>query len=313
MKELWVEQYRPKTIEECILPKRIKDIFKGYIEKKEIPNLILSGSQGLGKTSVARAIINELGAEYLFVDASSDNGKAMLETTLEPFAQTISMVNMSVPKIALLDEADGLTLNVQRAFRPFIEAYNKSTRFIFTCNFPERIIKPIKSRCACFDFTITNADKSDIFKQFVYRCKNILDENNVTYDERILAMFVAKHFPDFRRVINELQSYASAHNVIDEGIMSAGFENDIADNLYPLIKSCKFNDVRKWIGETVSSPEDIFNSLYKRMNDYVPKEKQPELVLKLAEYQFYSSSVMNQNINLMALMTELMSILYEKK
>jgi DNA polymerase III delta prime subunit len=227
-----------------------------------------------------------------------------------PYASTISIENNEVPKFILCDEADHLTSTAQASLRPVIERYSLTTRFIFTGNYAERIIPALKSRCACFDFSITKEDKPQLMMNFFKRCEFILQDNGVEYDKKVLMTFISKVFPDFRRTINELQSYSIGYGKIDEGILTIGLSNTIADEIYPLLKEKKFDAVRKWVAESVNSPEDVFASMYNRMNDYVTeKEKQPELILILAQYQDYATRVVNQNINLMACFTECMNVL----
>ena len=307
---LWFEKYRPKKIDDCILTENMTKTFKGFIKKKEVPNLMLTGTQGSGKTTLGRVIANELGAEMLYIDCSTDNGKAMIQEMIVPYASTISIENNEVPKIILADECDYLTNQAQASLRPIIERYSLTTRFIFTGNYAERIIPALKSRCACFDFSITKEDKPQLMANFFKRCEFILHDNGVEYDKKVLMTFISKAFPDFRRIINELQSYSIGRGVIDEGILTIGLANTIADEVYPLLKEHKFDMARKWVAESVNSPEDVFSSLYNRMNDYVTqKEKQPELILILAQYQDYATRVANQNINLMACFTEMMNVL----
>ena len=306
---LWFEKYRPKKISDCILSDRMMKIFKGFIKNKEVPNLMLTGSQGTGKTTLGRVIANELDAELLYIDCSTDSGKTMIQEMIVPFASTISIENPDVPKFILADECDYLSSNAMASLRPIIERYSLTTRFIFTGNYAERIIPALKSRCSCFDFSITKEDKPQLMMNFFKRCEFILNDNNVEYDKKVLMTFISKVFPDFRRTINELQAYATGYGKIDEGILTVGLSNEIADEIYPLLKEHKFDSARKWVSESVNSPEDVFASMYNRMNDYVPKEKQPELILILAQYQDYATRVANQNINLMACFTEAMNVL----
>ena len=304
---LWFEKYRPSCLEECILPKAMMKIFKGYVEKKEMPNLMLTGFQGTGKTTLAKVMVKELNADSMFIDCSTDNGKAMIETQVVPFASTMSLGNQEVPKIIICDESDGLSAASMRSFRPIMEKYALTTRFIFTANYPEKIIPALKSRCACFDFSQKKTEKPQMMAAIMKRCKHILDDNKIKYDAKILGMFIAKWHPDFRRILNELQSYATGNGAIDEGILTAGTKNDIADQLYPLILAKEFTKCKQWVADSIDSPEDIFAALYNRMNDYVKPEFQSECIIQLAAYQEYSSHVMNQQINTMALLVELMN------
>lgn len=454
---LWFEKYRPSCLEECILPKAMMKIFKGYVEKKEMPNLMLTGFQGTGKTTLAKVMVKELNADSMFVDCSTDNGKAMIETQVVPFASTLSLGNQEVPKIIICDECieehetvrigtvddwkdvpireldwgkeypvvsfnsetetlendtahlvvdretyqnevmlsggitiktsgshpflckesdgtwsvhqikdgiagrycgvwingklelrrvdfvlrsykkkirvmdievhknhtfitsngiithncDGLSAAAQKSFRPVIEKYALTTRFIFTANYPEKIIPALKSRCACFDFSQKKTEKPQMMAATMKRCKHILDDNQIKYDSKVLGMFIAKWHPDFRRILNELQSYATGNGAIDEGILTAGTKNDIADQLYPLILAKEFTKCKQWVADSIDSPEDIFAALYNRMNDYVKPELQSECIIQLAAYQEYSSHVMNQQINTMALLVELMNSIGE--
>ena len=218
---LWFEKYRPQTLEDCILPKAMLKIFQGYIDKKEMPNLMLTGFQGTGKTTLAKVMVNSLNADSMFVDCSTDNGKAMIAEQVVPFASTMSLGNQTVPKIIICDEADGLSAAAQKSLRPVIEKYALTTRFVFTANYPEKIIPALKSRCACFDFSQKKSEKPQMMVSIFKRCKHILDDNGIKYDSKVLKLFISKWHPDFRRILNELQSYATGYGAIDEGILTA--------------------------------------------------------------------------------------------
>ena len=304
---LWFEKYRPSSLDECILPKTMMKIFQGYIDKNEMPNLMLTGFQGTGKTTLAKVMVSSLKADSMFIDCSTDNGKAMIETQVVPFASTMSLGNQGAVKIIICDEADGLSAAAQKSFRPIIEKYALTTRFIFTANYPEKIIPALKSRCACFDFSQKKAEKPQMMVAIFKRCKHILDDNGIKYDPKVLKLFISKWHPDFRRILNELQSYATGYGEINEGILSAGTNSDIADQLYPLILAADFKKCKQWVADSIDSPEDVFSALYSRMNDYVKPERQAECIVQLALYQEYSSHVMNQQINTMALLVELMN------
>lgn len=304
---LWFEKYRPQKLEDCILPKAMLKIFQGYIDKKEMPNLMLTGFQGTGKTTLAKVMVNSLNADSMFVDCSTDNGKAMIAEQVVPFASTMSLGNQTVPKIIICDEADGLSAAAQKSLRPVIEKYALTTRFVFTANYPEKIIPALKSRCACFDFSQKKAEKPQMMVSIFKRCKHILDDNGIKYDSKVLKLFISKWHPDFRRILNELQSYATGYGAIDEGILTASTGSDIADQLYPLILAGDFKKCKQWVADSIDSPEDVFAALYSRMNDYVKPEQQAECILQLAAYQEYSSHVLNQQINTMALLVELMN------
>lgn len=306
--DLWVEKYRPKVIDDCILTERVKKQLKGFIKKKNVPNLLFTAGPGCGKTTLARAIVRELGAEQLFIDCSTDNGKQMIHDMIVPFASTLSMGNQDVKKFIICDESDGLTVQAQRSLRPIIEQYAATTRFIFTGNYPERFIDALKSRCAQIDMSIRKDDKLQLCRAFYQRCEMILKENNIECDMKVLGMFIMKRFPDYRKIINELQSYSSAYSKIDSGILTAATDQ-IASVIYPILKEKKFDECRKWVAETINSPDDIFSSLYKNLDEYIDKKKQPDVILALAQYQEYASHVVNQQINLMACFTEIMLVL----
>lgn len=305
---LWVEKYRPKLLADCVLPDRIEKTIRGYIEKNDLPNLMLFGTQGSGKTTVAKCLINELQAESLFIDASSDNGKQMIQDSVIPFASTVSIMNGSVPKVILMDESDGLTPQAQQALRPNIELYSKAARFIFTGNYSAKFIPALKSRCVQFDFSIKKEDKPELMLKFFKRVSMILEENNIEYDKRILAQFISELFPDYRKIINEIQGFSTAYGKITEGILTARADT-ISSSIYPLLKSKKFEDVRRWTLENTNTSDDIFRALFNTMPEYIEQKKQPEVILILADYQFKSSSVANQTLNLLACFVEIMSIL----
>lgn len=310
--KLWVEKYRPQTIQGCIIPSNIKAIMKKYVEDGNMTNLFLYGPPGSGKTSLAKALCNDLKAEVLFIDASSNNGKALIENSIVPFASTVSMYNDETSKVVILDEADGLTPQAQQAFRPIIEMYEKTTRFIFTCNFANKIIEPIKSRCTVFNFGYTPDVIDDLKMQMLKRCIGILKHEKIEVVEdsqEILKQFIDKKFPDFRSIINELQAY-TYDNKLDSGILTQkNVSGDISKELWTIIKGSNFDTARKWVLESLMTPEDIFSNLYNNIDDYVNIEKIPECILAIAEYQYKSAFVSNQNINTMALLMNLMEIL----
>lgn len=451
---LWVEKYRPRILDDCVIPDKLKKTLKGFVKKNEIPNIMFTGTQGTGKTTCAKALIRELDAEYIHINCSEASGKAMIEESVIPFASTISIQNPDTPKFILCDECleenetvrigtvddykdvplkelsfgqeypivsmnmqtgelvndtgylcvskkdtiykvsfmdghiircnskhpfvlmdkhgtfykarlcetnlvgklcvffdhagekhiveircveredvgivmdvtvrgnhtfvtsgglvtsncDYLTPHAQATLRGVIEQFSLTTRFIFTANYPERIIPALKSRCTHFDMSIDKADKPELLMQFYKRCANILQENGVTFEQKPLGIFIAKHFPDFRKIINELQSYSSASGSIDSGILTLATDT-IANSLFPLLKDKDFDGCRKWVSENLSSPEDVFTSLYNNLKDCVAPHQQPEIILILAQYQDYATRVANQQLNLMACFVEIMSSL----
>lgn len=302
---LWVEKYRPKTIDECILPDTLKHTFKDYIAQGELPTFLLSGSAGVGKTTVAKALCNEIGAEYLFINGS-DEGRSIdiLRTTIRGFASTVSLTDAK--KVVIIDEADGMNpQSIQPALRSFIEEFSSNCRFIFTCNHKNRIIEPIQSRCAVIDFKIDNSEKPKMMGNFFKRITEILKTEQIEFDPKVVAELVSKHFPDFRRVLNELQRY-SVSGKIDSGILvNIGKESykDLIKNL----KDKNFTEVRKWVSKNSDGePSHIFKELYDTATETMDKSSIPSLVLILADYQYRAAFVVDHEINLMAALTEIM-------
>ena len=301
---LWVEKYRPQTIDECILPDDIKSTFKEFVKKGEIPNLLLCGSAGTGKTTVARALCEELGCDYIVINGS-DEGRQIdtLRTKIKQFASAFSFENKT--KVVILDEADYLNKDsVQPALRAFIENFSENCRFIFTCNYKQRIISPLHSRTTVVEFALRNEDKPDLCVSFLKRMQDILSSEGVEYKTSVLAELLKKYFPDYRRVINELQRYSSS-DIIDEGIL-----NNIAEiNTKELITSLKEKDwkkMRKWVANNVDSdPQGIFRFIF---DSLVPEiSTVPQMVLLIADYQYKSAFVADQEINLIACLTEIMA------
>ncbi len=301
---LWVEKYRPQTIDDCILPDDIKSTFKEFVKKGEIPNLLLCGSAGTGKTTVARALCEELGCDYIVINGS-DEGRQIdtLRTKIKQFASAFSFENKT--KVVILDEADYLNKDsVQPALRAFIENFSENCRFIFTCNYKQRIISPLHSRTTVVEFALRNEDKPDLCVSFLKRMQDILSSEGVEYKTSVLAELLKKYFPDYRRVINELQRYSSS-DIIDEGIL-----NNIAEiNTKELITSLKEKDwkkMRKWVANNVDSdPQGIFRFIF---DSLVPEiSTVPQMVLLIADYQYKSAFVADQEINLIACLTEIMA------
>jgi DNA polymerase III delta prime subunit len=302
---LWVEKYRPSKIDECILPKNLKETFKQFIQTGELPNFLFCGTAGVGKTTVAKALCNEIGAEYLLINGSEESGIDVLRTKIKSFASTVSLTDSK--KVIILDEADYLNPNsTQPALRAFIEEFSNNCRFIFTCNFKNRIIEPLHSRCAVVDFKIENTEKQEIAAAFFKRTMGILKAENVEADQKVVAELVTKHFPDWRRVLNELQRY-SVSGKIDSGILV----NMTEDSFKELLKNMKeknFTEVRKWVAKNGDSETiNIFRQLYDTASANMEPNSIPQLVLILADYQYKAAFVADHELNLMAALTEVMS------
>ena len=306
MKEfLWVEKYRPKKIEDCVLPNSTKAAFKQFVDNKEIPNLLLGGTAGTGKTTAAKAMLEEIGCDYIVINGSMNGNIDTLRTEIKNFASTVSFTNSR--KYVILDEADYLNPNsTQPALRNFMEEYSKNCGFILTCNFKNRIIEPLHSRCSVIEFKITNTEKPKIASCFFKRVCNILKTENVEFDEKVIAEVITKHFPDFRRVLNELQRY-SAVGKIDTGILANQFDTNIK-TLLNHMKKKSFKDVRIWVSENSDmDSSEFFRAVYDNANEIVKPQSLPQLIVTLADYQYKNAFVADQEINIMACLIEIMS------
>ena len=302
---LWVEKYRPKTIEECILPEDTKAIFQGFLEQGEIPNLLLSGSAGVGKTTVAKALCDELGVDSYVINGS-DEGRFLdtVRNQAKTFASTVSLTSQSRHKVIIVDEADNTTADVQLLLRAAIEEFQGNCRFIFTCNYKNKIIAPLHSRCSVVDFN-GKVNKKQLAEAFFNRVKVILEMEMVKYEEKVLAAVVTKYFPDFRRTINELQRY-SATGQIDSGILSSGNDFSI-EKVVGYLRKKEFTNMKKWVTQNMDNePQVIMRKIYDNLYQYFDPKSIPEAVLIISEYQYKSSFVVDQEINLVAFMTELM-------
>jgi DNA polymerase III delta prime subunit len=300
---LFTEKFRPKTIADCVLPDRLKKVFQEYVTKEEIPNLLLSGTAGVGKTTVARALCDEIGLNYLFINSSEDRGIDMLRTKIMGYASTVSLTGGR--KVIILDEADGLTPEAQDALRGAIEAFSSNCTFILTCNFKAKLKDAIHSRCSVIDFTLRNEEKPIMAGLFFKRLKDILDEEGISYDKNALAKIVEKYFPDYRRTLNELQRFASTG--IDAGAVAQINDLKTIADLVGYLKDKNFGEMRKWI--TVNSdidPSRIFRKIYDGMYSYLQPKSIPQCVIILAKYQYQAAFVADQEINLAACLTEIM-------
>lgn len=303
-KFLFVEQYRPRTIEDCILPKSIKQTFRDILKSGKMQNLLLAGGAGCGKTTVAKALCSELELDALFVNASEESGIDVIRTKVRNFASTVSL--HGGVKVVILDEADYLNAqSSQPALRGMIEEFHTNCRFIFTCNFKNRIIEPIHSRCTVIEFQIPNAEKPAIAAQFMGRCEMILNDHEIPFDKKVVAQLIMKHFPDFRRVLNEMQRYSVAGS-IDAGILSTIGELHVKE-LVAALKAKQFTDMRKWVVANIDNdPAQIFRKIYDAAYEVMEKASIPQLVLIIADYQYKSAFVADQEINLVAALTEIM-------
>jgi DNA polymerase III delta prime subunit len=302
---LWCEKYRPKTIEECILPEQVKHTFKQYIAEGQLPNFIFSGTAGVGKTTVARALCNELGADYLFINGSEERGIDVLRHKIKQFASSVSLVSGGT-KVVILDEADYLTPDTQAALRAFIEEFSNNCRFILTCNFKNRIIAPLHSRCAVVEFRIESKDKPKIAAAFYRRVVDVLGFENVTYDNKVVAKVVETFFPDFRRVLNELQRY-SVGGKIDTGIL-ASMSDESMKELVGYLKEKDFSKARLWVAKNNDIETSVlFRRLYDTATDFLEGASIPQLVLILADYQYKAAFVADIEVNNVAALTEIMA------
>ena len=302
---LWVEKYRPKTVDDAILPKHLKKTFKEILKTGEIPNLLFTGTAGVGKTTVAKALCNELGLDYLLVNGSEEGNIDTLRNKIKHFASTVSL--QGGYKVVILDEADYLNpQSTQPALRGFIEEFSNNCRFIMTCNFKNRIIEPLHSRCSVVEFNIAKKDMPDLCGSFMKRVGTILDGENVKYDQAVIAELIMKHMPDWRRVLNELQRY-SVSGTIDTGILVSLSEVSIG-NLMSAMKDKNFKKMRQWVTDNIDQePAALFRKVYDNMAEYVEPQSIPQLVLILADYQYKNSFVADHELNMVACCTEIMA------
>jgi len=302
---LWVEKYRPQKIDDCVLPDSLKKTFHEYIAQGELPTFLFCGSAGVGKTTVAKALCNEIGAEFLFINGSEESGIDVLRTKIKSFASSVSLTDAK--KVVILDEADYLNPNsTQPALRAFIEEFSANCRFIFTCNYKNRIIEPLHSRCAVIDFKIDNKDKQETMAGFFKRAVQILKQEEVEFDPKVVAEVVAKHFPDYRRVLNELQRY-SVSGKIDTGILVNVGEESYKE-LMKNLREKNFTEVRKWVGKNSDMDSvALFRELYDNANTLLEQSSIPQLVITLADYQYKAAFVADHELNTMAALTEIMA------
>ena len=303
---LFVEKYRPQVIDDCILPDDTKKTFKEFVAKGEIPNLLLAGPPGIGKTTIAKALCNELGADYYVINGS-DEGRFLdtVRNQAKNFASTVSLTGSSKHKVIIIDEADNTGNDVQLLLRANIEAFYNNCRFIFTCNYKNKIIEPLHSRCAVIDFTIKGKQRVQLAGSFFQRLQSILDAEKIEYDEKVVAELVSKHFPDFRRVLNECQRYSTGGK-IDSGIL-ASFSDISVNELVKHLKEKNFTEVRKWVVTNLDNDSSlILRRVYDTLYDALVPGSIPAAVLIVAKYQYQIAFVADQEINLLAALTEIM-------
>ena len=303
---LWVEKYRPQTIEDCILPESIKKTFQGFLSKGEVPNLLLAGPAGCGKTTVAKALCNELGVD-VYVINGSDEGRFLdtVRNTAKNFASTVSLSSTARHKVIIIDEADNTTNDVQLLLRAFTEEFSGNCRFIFTCNFKNKIIEPLHSRCACIDFSTDRKSKPQLASTFFNRLRFILEREGVEADPKVLIELINKHFPDWRRVLNECQRYSSS-GTIDAGIL-AQFSDVKVNDLIKHLKEKDFKEVRKWVVNNLDNDASVLlRRVYDALYGSLAPNSIPAAVLVIAKYQYQIAFVADQEINMLACLTEIM-------
>lgn len=301
---LYVEKYRPHKIEDCILPDRLKKVFQEYVTKGDIPNLMLTGTAGCGKTTVAKAMCEEIGCNFLFINSSDERGIDTLRTKIKGYASTVSLTGGR--KVIILDEADYLTPEAQAGLRGAIEEFSENCSFIFTCNFKARLIDALHSRCSVIDFALKGDEKAKMAAQMFKRLSVILKEEDITYDKDVLGKIVQRYFPDYRRTLNELQRYSTSGN-IDAGVLSQVESVRKLDDLIKALKEKDFSTMRKWVVNNSDIDQSrIFRSIYDNLCVYLKPESVPQAVVNLAKYQYQAAFVADQELNLVACLTELM-------
>ena len=303
---IWVEKYRPKTIEECILPESIKKTFRDFLNTGEIPNMLLAGPPGVGKTTVAKALCNELGVDYYVINGS-DEGRFLdtVRNNAKNFASTVSLASEAKHKVIIIDEADNTGNDVQLLLRAFIEEFASNCRFIFTCNYKNKILAPLHSRCAVVEFSVKGKEKQTIAAEFFKRLNFILDKEQIEYDKKVLVQLINKHFPDWRRILNECQRY-SVGGKIDSGIL-ATFTDIAVNDLIKNLKEKNFPEVRKWINGNMDNDTTVLlRRIYDVLYDTLVPNTIPAAVLVIAKYQYQAAFVADQEINMLACLTEIM-------
>jgi DNA polymerase III delta prime subunit len=299
---LWVEKYRPQKVADCILPERLKTPFQEYVNQNHIPNLLLSGSAGVGKTTVAKALCKEIGCDYMVLNGSDENGVDTIRTKIKSYASSMSFSGGR--KVIILDEADYLTPNAQAILRNAIEEFETNCSFIFTCNFKAKIMDALHSRCAVIDFTLKNEEKEEMAASFFKRIIGILQTEKIEYEQKVVAEIVKKHFPDFRRTINELQRF-SQFGKIDIGVLAQVTDVSLSD-VTKFLKEKDFKNIRKWVASNQIDSQTIFRKLYDSLYDILVPQSVPQAVIILADYQYKAAFIADAEINIVACLTELM-------
>jgi DNA polymerase III delta prime subunit len=301
---LWAQAYRPKTVQECILPERLKNVFQEFVHSGDIPNLMLTGTAGVGKTTIALAMCEELDISYLFINSSDERGIDVLRTKIKNYASTFSFDGKR--KVIILDEADYITPEAQAALRGSMEEFSSNCSFILTCNFKARLIEAIHSRCSVIDFTLHGDEKPKMAAAFMSRITDILTKENVEYDKNVLVEIVKKYFPDFRRTLNELQRY-SANGALDAGVLAQVSTIRNMNELVKHLKDKNFSEMRKWVvSNSDIDPARVYRKIYDSLYEYMKLECIPQAVVILAKYQYQSAFVADTEINLVACLTEIM-------
>ena len=303
---LWVEKYRPKTVSETILPESLKNTFQKIVDTGELPNMLFTGTAGLGKTTVARAMCNELELDYIIINGSEEGNIETLRTKIKQFASTVSL--MGGYKVVILDEADYLNpQSFQPALRGFIEEFSNNCRFILTCNFKNRIIEPLHSRCGVYEFNKSIKDKAGLAAQFMKRTTTILEDEGIGYDQMSIADLIMKFAPDWRRVLNELQRHSIGTKFIDDSVLKNVKDKNF-DDLFACMKEKDFKKMRSWVVNNIDTDASvIFRGMYDRMSDKIDASSIPQLVLILADYQYKNAFVADHELNVVACLTEVMA------